>query len=381
MEYGNILYPSTLLNETGNTTNVSAYDDYEYTPELYVETWLVPTIFALICLVGVAGNSMVIVVILRHKQMKTTTNFYILSVAIVDLAFLVCCVPFTVFALITEWFFGDFMCKFSYYLIFVTVQANCFTLTAMTVDRYFAIVHPMASISRRSPKVVLVVSIAIWLVAGTTNVPVALYRKVMYINWFGTQADPYCMEEWPDETWQLMFFIYGFVAAYCAPLIVIIFCNCLVVRNMWKSSNLKENSEVSGRQRLWHQRRARTTRMICVVAILFGVSWLPTHILAILARIFPEHFDGNQVTYALQLSSNCLAYSNSCMNPFVYAFMGSNFRKCFKEVFSNVFHRHRYRGATLVLSECQDSGPNDETLPMTKVERQRRLVSMSKSRK
>ncbi|XP_077978929.1 G-protein coupled receptor 54-like [Glandiceps talaboti] len=358
---------SSILSATFNETSNISTGGYDYSSEIYVETWLVPTIFVLICLIGVTGNSLVIVVIVRHKQMKTTTNFYILSVALVDLAFLLCCAPFTAFAHLTEWFFGNFMCKFSFYLIFVTVQANCFTLTAMTVDRYFAIVHPMASISRRSPKVVLTISIVVWLVSGTANIPVALYRQVQYINWYGIKPEPYCMEQWPDNNLQLIFFIYGFVAAYCIPLIVIIICNCLVVRHMWKSSKMDfGNSEASGRERLWHQRRARTTKMISVVAILFGVCWLPVHIMAIAGRIYPRHFEGNEAVYISNLIANCLAYSNSCMNPFVYNFMGSNFRKCFKEVFSNIVRRQRYMNNTLVLfSEGPDSGLNDDGVPMT----------------
>ena len=45
----------------------------------------------------------------------------------------------------------------------MTLQATCLTLTAMTIDRYYAIVHPIRSIERRTPRRAVLVSGGIWL--------------------------------------------------------------------------------------------------------------------------------------------------------------------------------------------------------------------------
>lgn len=42
-----------------------------------VDAWLVPLFFGALMLLGLTGNSLVIFVICRHKQMRTVTNFYI----------------------------------------------------------------------------------------------------------------------------------------------------------------------------------------------------------------------------------------------------------------------------------------------------------------
>lgn len=42
-----------------------------------LDAWLVPLFFAALMLLGLVGNSLVIYVICRHKQMRTVTNFYI----------------------------------------------------------------------------------------------------------------------------------------------------------------------------------------------------------------------------------------------------------------------------------------------------------------
>lgn len=51
-------------------------EDGEQHPFL-TDAWLVPLFFALIMLVGLVGNSLVIYVISKHRQMRTATNFFI----------------------------------------------------------------------------------------------------------------------------------------------------------------------------------------------------------------------------------------------------------------------------------------------------------------
>nr|XP_058916274.1 kiSS-1 receptor isoform X1 [Kogia breviceps] len=102
-----------------------------------VDAWLVPLFFGALMLLGLAGNSLVIFVICRQKQMRTVTNFYIANLAVTDLTFLLCCVPFTALLYpLPAWVLGDFMCKFLNYIQQVSVQATCATLTAMSVDRW-----------------------------------------------------------------------------------------------------------------------------------------------------------------------------------------------------------------------------------------------------
>lgn len=44
---------------------------------LPLDAWLVPLFFAALMVLGLAGNSLVIFVICRHKPMRTVSNFYI----------------------------------------------------------------------------------------------------------------------------------------------------------------------------------------------------------------------------------------------------------------------------------------------------------------
>lgn len=49
------------------------------------------------------------------------------------------------------------------FLLQVTVQATCITLTAMSGDRCYATVYPLKSLRHRTPRVAMIVSICIWI--------------------------------------------------------------------------------------------------------------------------------------------------------------------------------------------------------------------------
>ena len=64
-----------VFNESVRNTS-QGYAEEEEHPFL-TDAWLVPLFFSLIMLVGLIGNSLVIYVISKHRQMRTATNFYI----------------------------------------------------------------------------------------------------------------------------------------------------------------------------------------------------------------------------------------------------------------------------------------------------------------
>ncbi len=49
------------------------------------------------------------------------------------------------------------------------------------------------------------------------------------------------------------------------------------------------------------------------------------------------HFPLNHTTYVLRILSHLVAYTNSCLNPIVYALVSKHFRKGFKKVFGCAF--------------------------------------------
>lgn len=82
--------------------------------------------------------------------------------------------------------------------------------------------------------------------------------------------------------------------------------------------------------------RARISRMVAIIVVLFTVCWGPMQFL-ILLQAFAPGFQRNYYTYKVKIWAHCMSYTNSSVNPLVYAFMGANFRKAFRKVFPFAF--------------------------------------------
>lgn len=78
------------------------------------------------------------------------------------------------------------------------------------------------------------------------------------------------------------------------------------------------------------RRNSRVTRVLVVVVAVFAVCWLPLHVHLLVA------YSGAQPTrrwYEIyRVLAHCLAYSNSCMNPVIYSYVSTDFRRQFADV-------------------------------------------------
>ncbi|KAM7415844.1 hypothetical protein PAMA_018078 [Pampus argenteus] len=347
-------------------------------PPMLVDAWLVPTFFSLIMLVGLVGNSLVIHVVTKHQQMKTVTNFYIVNLATTDILFLVCCVPFTATLYpLPSWIFGEFMCRLVNYLQQVTAQATCITLSAMSVDRCYVTVYPLQSLRHRTPRMALAVSVSIWI--GMTqihlththththihkqkkmsgimkwqqgslllSIPVAVYQRLEAGYWFGPQT--YCSEIFPSAHLQRAFIVYSFLAVYLLPLLTITACYAFMLKRMGQTSvnPIDSSYQLQAQAERAAAVRARVSRMVVVMVALFLICWGPIQ---------------------LKIWGHCMSYSNSSVNPLVYAFMGNNFRKAFKHAFPATFLWRTRRRVRVGNVDTEEAGETDHQTPKAEAE-------------
>ncbi|XP_060131207.1 G-protein coupled receptor 54 [Zootoca vivipara] len=301
-------------------------------PPRLVDAWLVPLFFAVLMLVGVAGNSLVIYVIAKHKQMRTVTNFYIANLAVTDIIFLVCCVPFTaVLYPLPGWIFGEFMCKFVNYIQQVSVQATCITLTAMSVDRWYVTVFPLRALRQRTPFVAATVSVSIWAGSFAISTPVLVYNQLTEGYWFGPRT--YCSESFPSVIHQTAFILYNFLVVYLLPLLTILLCYTAMLYQMGRPTVEASDNQCQVRQLAERSEamRGKISRMVGTIVVLFAICWGPMQLL-ILAQAFGSGFRRNYYTYKLKIWAHCMSYASSSLNPIVYAFMGANFQRAFRKV-------------------------------------------------
>ncbi|XP_027511558.1 galanin receptor type 3 isoform X1 [Corapipo altera] len=227
------------------------------------------------------------------------------------------------------WLFGAFACKAVHFLIYLTMYASSFTLAAVSIDRYLAIRYPLKSRDLRTSQNAGVAIAAIWSLSLLFAGPYLSYYQI--INYHGV---PICVPIWEDQRRKVLD-ILTFVFGYLLPVTVVSLAYIRTVKFLWTS--------VDPIERISESRKAKrkVTKMIVAVAILFCLCWLPHH-LVILCFWF-GHFPFNRATYICRLASHCLSYTNSCLNPIVYALISKHFRKRFKQVFTCLFFQNKTR--------------------------------------
>lgn len=101
--------------------------------------------YLIIFLVGVLGNSLTCAVILRYRVMQTPTNYYLLSLALSDLLVLLLGMPLELYEMWQNYPFllGEGGCYFRTFLFETVCFASILNVTALSVERYVAVVHPL----------------------------------------------------------------------------------------------------------------------------------------------------------------------------------------------------------------------------------------------
>lgn len=287
---------------------------------------LVPIVYGCNFVIGIVGNSMVVAVIYCYMKLKTVANIFVLNLAISDLTFLITLPMWATFtATGYHWPFGGFLCKASAGLAIFNLYTSIFFLTALSIDRYLAIVHPMRSRRFRTVRYASVTCVAIWLFAFVLSVPTAVTRDV---HNFANSNNTVCgiLHPSTENATRLRFLLANSLMksllGFLIPFIIIITCYFLIERALLGAKHIQKSSR---------SRDDEVLRMLGAAVLAFFLCWTPHQVfhlmqfltqLALIKKCAIIDVIDNALPFTI-----CIAHFNSCVNPIVYGFVGRNFRK------------------------------------------------------
>jgi len=361
-----------------------------YQPELS-EVIVISLFYCAISLTAVLGNSTVILIVLTSRRMQSVTNFFIANLALADVIIGLFAIPFQFqAALLQRWNLPSFLCPFCPFFQNLSVNASIFTLTAIAVDRYKAIMYPLKSHASKSrTKGVIVV---IWIVSTILAVPMVILYRVYDVNhdlenfpgYYAPQApDLYQCLPFPEptnttESVRTVTFFKWYKNSLCLlqyfiPLVIISGAYIRMAVALWSSRT--PGAAQLDRDRQMMNNKKKVIKMLMMVVALFTLAWLPLQLYDVLNQIFTEI---NEYPYIniIWFCMHWLAMSNSCYNPFIYLLLNDKFQKelrlklacCFKHSQNNyvgeisttatmvlrtgdTFRRRRLRGGQPVVTQ------------------------------
>lgn len=138
-----------------------------------------------------------------------------------------------------------------------------------------------------------------------------------------------------------------FIIAFVVPVLVITICYGLMILRL-KSVRLLSGSKEKDRN------LRRITRMVLVVVAAFIICWTPIHIF-IIVKTMVDIDHKNLVVMACWHLCIALGYTNSSLNPILYAFLDENFKRCFRDFCCPGAQRHGdLHGVSRVRSTLRD---------------------------
>ncbi|XP_044749522.1 cholecystokinin receptor-like isoform X2 [Coccinella septempunctata] len=317
--------------------------------------------------------------------MRTITNLFLLNLAVSDLLLGVLCMPFTLIgALLRDFVFGEVMCKLVPFLQACSVSVGAWTLVAISVERYYAICHPLRSLRWQTSSHAYKLIAAIWIGSLICMSPIALLSQLKPTK----QGNHKCRESWYSKRQERAYNIFLDVILLLIPLLVMLTTYSLIARTLYKgmkSERALRDSYVNGDMEVFiQQKTAKTTtisrrnssvqssfrqfpqnstsstrntktflrhltlrrtnadrslhnkkrviKMLFAVVLEFFICWTPLYIINTVA-LFDPFIIYNGLGYTAISFFQLLAYTSSCCNPITYCFMNRAFRKTFVNIF------------------------------------------------
>ncbi|XP_069043221.1 C3a anaphylatoxin chemotactic receptor [Lepisosteus oculatus] len=307
MEKNYFLYTNEYVNDTyefyndtfgnSNVTDEFPNDNVSYAVEV-----VSMILYTLTCVLGLPGNAFVIW-IAGMKMKRTVNTIWFLNLAIADF---LCCLslPFSIvnIALDYHWPYGNVLCKLIPSVIILNMFASVFTLTLISLDRFVLVIKPVWSQNNRRISLAYTLCGIVWLMALFLSLPPLIYRETHYDIYTNTTECHYNYNTDNKRKIENMVHITRFVFGFVIPFFIIIMCYSLIALKV-KSSHFAKSK--------------KTLKIVLGVIVAFFICWLPYHITGILIEL-------STVIDPLVIA---LAYINSCLNPFLYVFMGHDFKE------------------------------------------------------
>ncbi|XP_037612184.1 delta-type opioid receptor-like [Sebastes umbrosus] len=306
---------SSWVSGSSNVTHDESWESEGMSPIIPIIT----AVYSVVFVVGLMGNCLVMYVIIRYTKMKTATNIYIFNLALAD-ALVTTTMPFqSTDYLLNTWPFGEVVCKVFIAIDYYNMFTSIFTLTMMSVDRYVAVCHPVKALDFRTPIKAKMINVCIWILSSAAGIPAFVLGGTQ------TKSDiTECALQFPEPYvyWDTLMKICVFVFAFVVPVLIITVCYSLMVLRL-KSVRMLSGSREKDRN------LRRITRLVVVVVAVFVVCWTPIHIFILVKALvsIPE----TTAIMAAYFFCVALGYTNSSLNPVLYAFLDENFKRCFKD--------------------------------------------------
>nr|WOA03688.1 CHH family candidate receptor A34beta2 [Gecarcinus lateralis] len=319
-------------------TDFAQYE-YPYRTDTWIPiTWrevLKLVAYIITFLVSIAGNILVILVVRYNRNMRSSTNQYLVNLAVADLLVTLVCkwVHLVRHLSYPHYVLPALVCKLDGFVQGTALVASVFTLTVISIGRFVAIMFPLHA--RTSPDRAIRVIAAVWIASALISSPMLFYRELYSTEWSNFTAWN-CDEAFPTErkfvkgvgcvvTYDAkqLFYVIFTITCYFLPVTIMLVNYSLIV---WKLWGAQQPGEQHQQQVAATRNMQRVVRMVTVVLVVFVICWTPLQSLILYTTFSNDEHVPEWLSW-LEFTAYFVAHSNSALNPIIYCGFNANFRQ------------------------------------------------------
>ncbi|XP_039378178.1 C-C chemokine receptor type 9 [Mauremys reevesii] len=349
-------YSANLDYYTGSSSVLLSYDNpFNHTDIIceksharqFAQTFL-PAFFSIVFFIGTVGNAFVILVYWQYRYRKSITDRYLLHLAIADLL-LVFTLPFWAKAASDGWTFKNVMCKILNSMYKINFYSCMLFLTCISFDRYITIVQAMKTKNSKRKRLLCskLVCFGVWLIAIGLCIPEIVYSESKQVSNTTT-----CKMVYPTtvtRTTKVTVLALKITIGFLLPLFVMVTCYAFIIHTLLQAKRSQKH---------------KSLKIIIIIITAFLLSQLPYNSILLVKTINAY----TMVIYDCKTSDNIdlgfqitqsIAFLHSCLNPFLYVFVGERFRKALFKTLGNMTHwTGKSREQSSFIYDSQDGSSN-----------------------
>ncbi|XP_032513103.2 opsin, ultraviolet-sensitive-like isoform X1 [Danaus plexippus] len=290
-------------------------------------------LYIMLALIGLLGNSIVLLMYYRCRTLRTPGNILVANLALSDFLMLAKTPIFIFNSFHLGPALGKTGCVIYGFAGGLSGTTSIATLTAIALDRYWAVVHPLEPLRALTAIRARLLAVGAWLYAGIFATIPALdigYGNYVPEGFLTSCSFDYLTEELPPRYFIFIFFC----AAWLAPLCIISYCYTSILRIVVGKRNIStknQEQKLSSRhvkEQAKRKAEIKIALLVIIVIALFFISWTPYAIVALLG-IFGQK---NLITPLVSMVPALFCKTAACINPFIYIITHPKFRKEFQKL-------------------------------------------------
>ena len=278
---------------------------------------------------SLTGNILVCIAVYKNTRLRTTTNLYIIALAVSDLMSGVFLMPFTLGVLITgEWVYGRVICNLQAYMVMFVVYVSPVTMGLTAFNRYMRICKSEQQYKRIfSPWKSRALLACAWILVAC-YIPVPKLTGLQ--DYVFVPGYALCAPAHLNQTGKIVHFAIVLCFFLLTPLLTTIF-SYIKVAKMIRQHNAAMSSTIhrGATGSSITVQELKLSKSLFVVVFAFMICWIPFWVIVVVRRFHVV----KKMPRNIELLSNFFIYLSNTINPFIYAGMNPIFKSEFKKMF------------------------------------------------